>query len=616
VPNGSWVAGDAYGQTGQPGAYTGQDLSLLDPNAANALDSFGLSQDEEQWLIDHFGVGGTTGQMLAQLGGYNEQLRQQASLAAVQASYARIAADEAIHAGDLAEAKRYHDMQDQLARYQAQVTAEMDYTKSLMAMGDKPDQLFKYAFARYGMQAPQGGAPAALPLPDFMKQNGMVQNPAQPNGPAGNVQTPISQNPSLAALIPGANPNPQGVVQPTPQPPAVGPGLQPPPPNAALQPQAAAPSLLPSNPTSREVGPFATQPILPHFDIPAKTLGPNTSGPDVVALQRSLERLGYFQLPPGANYGYMGPVTTAAVAKFQQDFGLTGTPGIWDKTAAQALKARVAAVSNQPVGPSLAGVRGADVYQPPQGLPQQGISTLGGSPNFPQLAQPNANLAALAPPTPSMSPGSQPLPGQIGGPTAGQSNAAAQPGPYNFTGATTTLTPALQGLFAQTGNSQSQIPISPPSNYKYPDLGTISGQAYNRLAPSEQGAYQSYEHDVVGKPLADVAGDLSKLAPQGSGLSEPTTFMAGGGLIREPVIGKGLATGRNYAFGEQGPESVSPLSDPRMGWGVGPGPMRPGGPVPGPKKRKALLRQFHRSLMPDGARPGLPHRGLVPGAAG
>ncbi len=219
-------------------------LNLLDPgNLDPGLDQFGLSQDEEAWLQDHFGVGGQVGMLLANLGGYNEQLRQQAQMAAVQASYARIALDQAIHAGDLAEAKRWHDMTQQLDTQKAQLTAEMDYTKSLMAMGDKPDQLFRYAFARYGMQAPQGGAPAQLPIPDFMRQNGMVLNPGQSNQQAGTVQTDISQNPSLAALLPGAQPNPQGVVQPSPQPqpqaPAVGPGLQPAAPNAALQPQAA-----------------------------------------------------------------------------------------------------------------------------------------------------------------------------------------------------------------------------------------------------------------------------------------------------------------------------------------------------------------------------------------
>jgi hypothetical protein len=182
VPNGSWVAGDVFGESGQPGSYTGQNLSLLDPNAANALDQFNLTRDEEQWLIDHFGVGGTTGQMLAQLGGYNEQLRQQAQMAAVQASYPRIALDKAIHDGDLAEAKRYHDMTQQLEIMKAQIAAETQYTDSLMKMGDRPDQLFKDAFARYGMQAPQGGAPAALPIPDFMKQNGMVLNPRNRTG--------------------------------------------------------------------------------------------------------------------------------------------------------------------------------------------------------------------------------------------------------------------------------------------------------------------------------------------------------------------------------------------------------------------------------------------------
>ncbi len=290
--------------------------------------------------------------------------------------------------------------------------------------------------------------------------------------------------------------------------------------------------------------------------------------------------------PPGANFGFYGPATTAAVARFQQDFNTGSTLGIWDAKSGQALRARVSAAGNQPVGPSLASVRGADVYQPPRGLPQQGFGNL--RPQPPSLSQ-------LAPPTQSLSPGSQPLPGQMGGPTAAQSNAAAQPGPYNFTGATATLTPALQSLFAQTGNAQSSIPISPPSGYKYPDLGTISGQAYSRLAPSEQSQYASYQNQISGKPLADVTGDLNKLSPQGSGLSAPTTFLAHGGLLPEPVLGKGLATGKNYLMGEAGPERVSPV-----------------------KRSRAASRgpQFHPSLVPmRSVRPGIVQRGLLPSGA-
>lgn len=42
---------------------------------------------------------------------------------------------------------------------------------------------------------------------------------------------------------------------------------------------------------------------------------------------------------------------------------------------------------------------------------------------------------------------------------------------------------------------------------------------------------------------------------------KPAAAMADGGVITEPIIGMGLRSGGTYAFGERGPESVTPLGD-------------------------------------------------------
>ncbi len=55
------------------------------------------------------------------------------------------------------------------------------------------------------------------------------------------------------------------------------------------------------------------------------TLG--STGPDVVALQRHLVKVGLMVLPPDASYGYFGLVTRAAVARYQAQNGIAPVAG-------------------------------------------------------------------------------------------------------------------------------------------------------------------------------------------------------------------------------------------------------------------------------------------------
>lgn len=52
-----------------------------------------------------------------------------------------------------------------------------------------------------------------------------------------------------------------------------------------------------------------------------------TTGPDVEALQKILNKQGYLVLPPGFDYGYYGPLTKAAVTKWQKAHGLQSVGG-------------------------------------------------------------------------------------------------------------------------------------------------------------------------------------------------------------------------------------------------------------------------------------------------
>jgi peptidoglycan hydrolase-like protein with peptidoglycan-binding domain len=107
------------------------------------------------------------------------------------------------------------------------------------------------------------------------------------------------------------------------------------------------------NPTSRDMGQYPTRPNLPLVNVPTDKLGPNTTGPKVVQLQQALERVGYLQVPPGMSYGWYGPLTTAAVSRFQDDFGIGGgSRGYWNKQSADLLKNRMTQPGGGPQGPS------------------------------------------------------------------------------------------------------------------------------------------------------------------------------------------------------------------------------------------------------------------------
>jgi hypothetical protein len=113
-------------------------------------------------------------------------------------------------------------------------------------------------------------------------------------------------------------------------------------------------------PTSTDVGPQPSQAILPLTNIPTQALGPGVRSEAVGRLQQALEQAGYLQMPPSANYGFYGPVTVHAVRRFQQDNGITaGTPGIWNKPSAVALKSFLSGPASTPPGPSPYDMRGA-----------------------------------------------------------------------------------------------------------------------------------------------------------------------------------------------------------------------------------------------------------------
>jgi hypothetical protein len=114
-------------------------------------------------------------------------------------------------------------------------------------------------------------------------------------------------------------------------------------------------------PSSREMGPNPTEPIVPKVPIPQGPLGPGSSGPQVTALQRALERLGYFKLPFGANYGVFGQHTTAAVSAFQRDHGhAPAVLGNYDKQTADLIRQRLSGYGAQPHGPDRGSMRGSD----------------------------------------------------------------------------------------------------------------------------------------------------------------------------------------------------------------------------------------------------------------
>lgn len=55
------------------------------------------------------------------------------------------------------------------------------------------------------------------------------------------------------------------------------------------------------------------------------TLG--STGPDVVALQKHLVKIGLMTMPQGVSYGYFGEITRGAVARYQVKYGITPTAG-------------------------------------------------------------------------------------------------------------------------------------------------------------------------------------------------------------------------------------------------------------------------------------------------
>lgn len=68
----------------------------------------------------------------------------------------------------------------------------------------------------------------------------------------------------------------------------------------------------------------------PAIATPPRSLAMGASGADVAALQTTLQAKGFLTIPPGAAKGFFGPLTRAAVAKYQTSIGLPSS-GVFDQ---------------------------------------------------------------------------------------------------------------------------------------------------------------------------------------------------------------------------------------------------------------------------------------------
>lgn len=378
-----------------------------------------------------------------------EAARQQAEAAHNQAL-------EAIKRGELAQALEL-----------AKQAAQLSYSTEMMKLAQKPEMAYRYLFARYGLNAPQGGSPTPLPIPDFVKP--LLANPNATDATSfAQSAIPSSMQPALANLIPGAIAAPGGI-------PWGNRGL---------------------SPTSREMSQYPTQSIPPQVDLPRGDLAPGARGGDVALLQRQLERLGYLTPPPGMNYGFYGPLTTAAVARFQQDSGARGSPGMYTAAVGDAIKQWL--IPQGPQNPNPYQTRQADSFGAEQPNPPPSMQLGGGQPQAPPASG-------------------------FGMPWT-QAFQQAQSQPQNLgPGPKATLPPAVQNLFALQGQPQSQIPITPPAGYNYPKLGNPSMQSLRYYSPGEMANVTGYADSIEGRPPGDFTKDIDRLAPQGAA-PIPTRF--------------------------------------------------------------------------------------------
>lgn len=98
-----------------------------------------------------------------------------------------------------------------------------------------------------------------------------------------------------------------------------------------------------------EVAPAPT----PIVAVAPQTLSIGSRGEDVVALQTALQAKGFLTMPPGVAHGYFGPLTRAAVAKYQVSVGLSGS-GVFDPTTRARLTADQSQAAVKPTLPATA----------------------------------------------------------------------------------------------------------------------------------------------------------------------------------------------------------------------------------------------------------------------
>ena len=134
------------------------------------------------------------------------------------------------------------------------------------------------------------------------------------------------------------------------------------------------------------------------------------------------------------------------------------------------------------------------------------------------------------------------------------------------TGVSTELTPAqkdAQLMMTNPAQWQQQQNMKAQREGIYNDPITIP---VDRMAESSQkaktieDAYTKYKENNTSVSARGQTGGVGLMDKNGDGKIDYMDYMANGGIIDEPILGKGLRTGKGYMMGEAGKEAVIPLN--------------------------------------------------------
>jgi hypothetical protein len=134
------------------------------------------------------------------------------------------------------------------------------------------------------------------------------------------------------------------------------------------------------------------------------------------------------------------------------------------------------------------------------------------------------------------------------------------------TGASTELTPAQKDAQLMMTNpaqwqQQQNMKAQREGIYNDPITIPVDRMAENiQKAKTIEDAYTKYKENNTSVSARGQTGGVGLMDKNGDGKIDYMDYMANGGIIDEPILGKGLRTGKGYMMGEAGKEAVIPLN--------------------------------------------------------